>query len=87
MRKIRKRSIRLTKDPAYPVAVDGYDSSVANLIYSGGAGLAAIFTIYFAAAILYRLRFSLMDNDNCVSSCFGSGITFPLAFVPLLLLL
>ena len=26
MRKIRKRSIRLNKDPAYPVAVDGYES-------------------------------------------------------------
>ncbi|MBI5039058.1 MAG: hypothetical protein HZC13_04765 [Nitrospirae bacterium] len=26
LRGIRKRSIRLTKDPAYPVAVDGYES-------------------------------------------------------------
>jgi len=26
MRKIRRRSIRLTNDPAYPVAVDGYES-------------------------------------------------------------
>ncbi|MEK6561495.1 MAG: hypothetical protein AABZ07_07145, partial [Nitrospirota bacterium] len=26
MRKIRKRSIRLNKDPAYSVAVDGYES-------------------------------------------------------------
>jgi hypothetical protein len=26
MRKIRKRSNRLTKDPAYSVAVDGYES-------------------------------------------------------------
>jgi len=26
MREIRRRSIRLTKDPAYSVAVDGYES-------------------------------------------------------------